>query len=142
MGLKTKEVMIQELVGKEINFKRMDGSLATAHERYELSNSILASMILNSHLIAFAFYEAEEAVELVAKLVNDYSSFELNEIAVSSLGGDVVEYYKDMFFQDYAITQGPLSKALIDAAQGAEEGLEELDRLLEEVEGKIKKDIK
>lgn len=135
MKFETKEELIEALMGKEINFRRVDGALATIHSRYELSNSVLANMVLYSHLIAFSFFDSEEAVSLVAELVEKYSSFELSEIAKTILGLEVIDFYKDLVFQDYAILQGPLGEALNRALEEAGGSLEELETMFENMEG-------
>lgn len=140
MKFETKEELMDTLMGEEVNFRRVDGALSSIHERYELSNAVLTNMILYSHLLAFSFYEAEEAVTLVAELVENYSSFELSEMAKSVLGSEVVDFYKDTVFQDYAITQGPMARALEQALEetgGSFEVLEEMfDNIGEKLEDK------
>lgn len=137
----SKEELVEELMEREINFKRIDGAVAVIPDSYELNNSVAFNAVLHSHIIAFAFYEAKEAVKLVSALLKNYSSYELHDLANQLIGVDIVDFYKEASLTDYQILQGPLFKVLEQATADFGEsfnGLEELYNKIEEIAGEDK----
>lgn len=106
------EQIMTDLIKQDINYDRLDGLVAMLLERFQIENGVTLSIVLYSGLIAFAFNESEPAMELIQDLMNNYSSFELYNKAITLLGQDIVEYYKDILLSDYTINQQPLVKAL------------------------------
>lgn len=106
------EQIMTDLTKQDINYDRLDGLVAMLLERFQIENGVTLSIVLYSGLIAFAFNESEPAMELIQDLMNNYSSFELYNKAITLLGQDIVEYYKDILLSDYTINQQPLVKAL------------------------------
>lgn len=135
-----KNKLTEEVLGKEMNFKQMDAAVATIPDRYEVETTVALSAILYSHLIAFGFYKGDEAVDVVSKLLNEFSSYELSELAKETIGFEIVEYYKDLAFANHALTEGMLSKAIIESAKQMEDGYENMEQLMAEMSLKIEKE--
>lgn len=112
MNTKEKDNLLAELVSGEMDLGRLDGVSSIIVERYELNNSVALHLIIYSNLIAFGFREHEEAMELANKLISNYNSYELKELAITLLGEEVVEYYKELIILDYKILSGPLAAML------------------------------
>lgn len=123
----SKQELIEELIGGEPNFKRIDGALSSVHDRYAINDSIILSMVLYSHLIAFAFKDTDEAVVMVGELLQEYSSYELGEIAKTLLGVETIEFYKEILFADHALSENPIIKALEESEEALGGSVEELD---------------
>lgn len=112
MNTEKKDNLLAELVSGEMDLGRLDGVSSIIVERYELNNSVALHLIIYSNLIAFGFREHEEAMELANKLISNYSSYELKELAITLLGEEVVEYYKELIILDYKILSSPLAAML------------------------------
>ena len=112
MNTEEKDNLMAELVSGEVDLGRLDGVSSIIVERYELNNSVALHLIIYSNLIAFGFREHEEAMELANKLISNYNSYELKELAITLLGEEVVEYYKELIILDYKILSGPLAAML------------------------------
>lgn len=112
MNKEEKDNLLAELVSGEMDLGRLDGVSSIIVERYELNNSVALHLIIYSNLIAFGFREHEEAMELANKLISNYNSYELKELAITLLGEEVVEYYKELIILDYKILSGPLAAML------------------------------
>lgn len=112
MNKEEKDNLLAELVSGEMDLGRLDGVSSIIVERYELNNSVALHLIIYSNLIAFGFREHEEAMELANKLISNYNSYELKELAITLLGEEVVEYYRELIILDYKILSGPLAAML------------------------------
>lgn len=112
MSTEEKDNLLAELVSGEMDLGRLDGVSSIIVERYELNNSVALHLIIYSNLIAFGFREHEEAMELANKLISNYNSYELKELAITLLGEEVVEYYKELIILDYKILSSPLAAML------------------------------
>lgn len=135
MKYKTKEDLIEALIERKVDLKRIDSSVAKALEMYEINSAVALSVVLYTHLISFGFFETEEAVEMIGYLMETFSAYELNEIAKSALGADLVEFYKDIIFQDYSLSEGVLSKIMKEAVAALNISTEEFNEAMKTVEG-------
>lgn len=134
MENRTVDELILELVSRERNYKQIDGALATMISRYDIENAVTLSMVLYSHIVAFAYYETSEAVDMVSELLDNYSSYELREIAKSTVGEEVTEFYTDIIFADYQISESPIIKSLENSSRDLAEQFESLDEAMEKLE--------
>lgn len=131
-----------DLMTEEVNHKRLDGVASTLLDRYDITNATILSIALYSNMIAFGFQEGKEAGELAEALIENYSSYELKEKAISMFGEDLISFYEKSVHLDYSLTSGPLSGLLDTLGAQLEETMEEFIESNEKLEGLLPKEVK
>lgn len=135
------EELVLGLANKEINYKRLDGMSSTLLDRYEIENSVILSIAFYSNMIAFGFLEGKEAGELAKGLIENYSSYELKEKAITLFGEDLTNFYKESVELDYSLVSGPLYKILNEMGNDLESTIEDFIDANEKLEGILPKEI-
>ena len=134
--------LLEKLSQREVNMIRVDGALTGLQDKYEINSGVLLSMVLYSHMLSFAYYSGDEAVKMVQKRLQEFSSYDLKEVASNLLGVDVVEHYKEIAFADYAISENPIIKSLEEASGELTKDFEDMDQVYKELNDLIHEDNK